>query len=64
MTQDGDLEEAQSGQAVTLTLTDEIDVSRGDILCDAKDPAGVADQFQVHLIWMGKTIFCPGAPTT
>lgn len=62
VTQDGDLEEAQSGQAVTLTLTDEIDVSRGDILCDAKDPAGVADQFQVHLIWMGEDHLLPGRP--
>jgi len=51
-TQDGDLPEAQAGQSVTLTLADEIDVSRGDLLVQASDPASVADQFEVSIVWM------------
>ena len=48
----GDLERAVPGQAVTLVLADEIDISRGDMIADAEHPPGVADQFAVHLIWM------------
>ena len=48
----GELERAVPGQAVTLVLADEIDISRGDIIADAEHPPGVADQFAVHLIWM------------
>jgi len=51
-THDGDLPEAQAGQSVTLTLADEIDVSRGDLLVQASDPASVADQFEVSIVWM------------
>src|SRR5580692_7904560 len=49
---DGDLEEAVAGQSVTLVLGDEIDVSRGDILCSDDQPAEIADQFEAHVIWM------------
>ena len=49
---DGDLPEAIAGQSVTITLTDEIDVSRGDLLCAGDDPAEVADQFEAHIVWM------------
>ena len=52
VTYDGDLDEAVAGQAVTLTLADEIDASRGDMIAAADDPPGVADQFEAHLIWM------------
>ena len=45
---DGDLDEAVAGQSVTLTLADEIDVSRGDVLAAADAPPGVADQFEAH----------------
>jgi bifunctional enzyme CysN/CysC len=52
VTYDGDLEEAAAGQAVTLTLTDEIDASRGDMIASAEDPPGVADQFEATVVWM------------
>jgi bifunctional enzyme CysN/CysC len=46
------LEQAQCGQAVTLTLDKEIDASRGDMIVSAKDPCEVSDQFEVELVWM------------
>jgi bifunctional enzyme CysN/CysC len=52
VTYDGDLDEAVAGQAVTLTLTDEIDASRGDMIAAAGDPPGVADQFEATVVWM------------
>jgi len=52
VTQDGNLQQAVAGQSVTLTLNDEIDISRGDMISSAEEPAGVADQFQATLIWM------------
>src|SRR5262245_33260831 len=48
----GNLDVARTGDAVTLTLYDEIDVARGDIVVAAKDRAQVADQFAAHLVWM------------
>ncbi|WP_084131571.1 sulfate adenylyltransferase subunit CysN, partial [Parafrankia colletiae] len=62
VTADGDLDEAVAGQSITLTLTDEIDVSRGDVLAAAVDPPGVADQFECHLVWMGTEPMLPGRP--
>src|SRR3546814_20241433 len=50
------------GQAVTLTLTDEIDASRGDIIAAASSPAEVADQFAAHLLWLGEQPLLPGRP--
>jgi bifunctional enzyme CysN/CysC len=52
VTYDGDLDLAHAGQSVTITLNDEIDVSRGDVLVAADDPSGVADQFQANVLWM------------
>ena len=52
VTADGDLDEAVREQSVTLTLADEVDVSRGDLLAAAEQPAVVASQFQAHLVWM------------
>ena len=52
VTYDGDLDEAVAGQAVTLTLADEIDASRGDMIAVAEDPPGVADQFEATVVWM------------
>jgi bifunctional enzyme CysN/CysC len=49
---DGDLDEAVAGQSVTLVLEDEIDVSRGDVLCADDDPAEIADQFEAQVMWM------------
>jgi bifunctional enzyme CysN/CysC len=62
VTHDGDLEEAVAGQSVTLALTDEIDVSRGDVLAAAAAPASVADQFQSTIIWMHDEPMLPGRP--
>jgi bifunctional enzyme CysN/CysC len=62
VTKDGDLPEAGAGRSVTLTLADEIDVSRGDVLCAAGDPAGVADQFETTLVWMAEEPMLPGRP--
>jgi bifunctional enzyme CysN/CysC len=52
VTYDCDLDEAVAGQAVTLTLSDEIDASRGDMIAAAEDPPGVADQFEATVVWM------------
>ncbi len=60
VTADGDLSEASAGEAVTLTLADEVDISRGDVLCAANDRAGVSDQFAAHLIWMSEEELLPG----
>ena len=62
VTHDGDLDQAVAGQSITLTLTDEIDVSRGDVLAAADSPAGVADQFQATIIWMHDEPMLPGRP--
>lgn len=60
VTADGDLETATAGDSVTLTLTDELDIARGDILCDPKNRPEVADQFAAHLFWMGDDKLLPG----
>jgi bifunctional enzyme CysN/CysC len=62
VTGDGDLPSAITGQAVTLTLEDEIDISRGDVIAAASSPAQVADQFAAHLLWMGEHALLPGRP--
>ncbi|MDQ3286888.1 MAG: sulfate adenylyltransferase subunit CysN [Pseudomonadota bacterium] len=62
VTADGDLDQAQAGQAITLTLADEIDISRGDLIASAQQPAQVADQFAAHLLWMGDQPLLPGRP--
>ncbi|EFC79137.1 sulfate adenylyltransferase subunit CysN [Parafrankia sp. EUN1f] len=62
VTADGDLPAAAAGQSVTLTLADEIDVSRGDVLTAADNPAEVADQFECHLVWMAGEPMLPGRP--
>ena len=54
------LDHARMDQAVTITLEDEIDISRGDIICRTDEPNEVADQFQAHLIWMDDTRLFPG----
>ena len=62
VTSDGDLSGALPGQAVTLTLTDEVDASRGDVIATAMNPPEVADQFAAHLIWMDAQPLLPGRP--
>jgi len=54
VTHAGDLASAVAGQAVTLTLADELDVARGDVIASAQHPPGVADQFEATIIWMGE----------
>jgi bifunctional enzyme CysN/CysC len=49
---DGDVSQAIAGQSITLTLADEIEISRGDVLTRADAPASVADQFEATVIWM------------
>ncbi|WP_193552504.1 MULTISPECIES: sulfate adenylyltransferase subunit CysN [Xanthomonas] len=58
----GDVASARAGQAVTLTLRDEIDISRGDIIAAIDDPPEVADQFAAHLLWMDDAALLPGRP--
>lgn len=60
VTMDGDLDEAIAGQAVTITLTDEIDISRGDMLVDPKKRPEFADQFEAEIIWMHDEALLPG----
>ncbi len=60
VTYDGDLQEAVTGDAVTLTLADEIDVVRGDVIADAEKPPSVADQLAARVIWMHHEAMLPG----
>ena len=60
VTQDGDLDVAQKDQSVTLTLRDEVDCSRGQIITAAKEPLEVSDQFETTLIWMEEEALTPG----
>jgi bifunctional enzyme CysN/CysC len=60
VTMDGDLPEAVAGQSVTLTLADEVDCSRGDVIATADNPPQVADQFQATIVWMAETPLLPG----
>jgi bifunctional enzyme CysN/CysC len=56
------LEAAVAGQSITITLTDEVDVSRGDVLATSESPPAVADQFQSTIIWMHDEPMLPGRP--
>jgi bifunctional enzyme CysN/CysC len=60
VTFDGDLEEGVSGQSVTLTLADEVDCSRGDVIAAAGDPPQAADQFEATIVWMADEEMLPG----
>lgn len=60
VTMDGDLQEAVAGQAVTLTLNEEIDISRGDLLAEPAARPTHADQFMAHLVWMHDEPLLPG----
>jgi bifunctional enzyme CysN/CysC len=62
VTFDGDLEQAVAGQSVTLTLRDEIDCSRGDVIAAAGDSVQTADQFKATIVWMEETELLPGRP--
>ncbi|GGK07812.1 sulfate adenylyltransferase subunit CysN [Pseudomonas matsuisoli] len=60
VTFEGELEQAGPGQAVTLTLEDEIDVSRGDMLVHADNRPQVTDNFEAMLVWMAEEPMLPG----
>jgi bifunctional enzyme CysN/CysC len=62
VTMDGDLDTAVSGQSITLTLADEIDISRGDVISSAAAPAEVANQFETTILWMNDEPMLPGRP--
>lgn len=55
-----DLDVAEAGEAVTLTLADQIDVARGDVIADPSLPPEVAAQFACHLLWLDDTALLPG----
>ena len=60
VTLDGDLPQAVAGQSVTLTLADEVDCSRGDVIAAADAPPEVADQFEATIVWMADEELLPG----
>jgi bifunctional enzyme CysN/CysC len=60
VTMDGDLDEAVAGQSVTVTLADEVDCSRGDVIAAAGDPPEAADQFEATIVWMADDEMLPG----
>lgn len=62
VTMDGDRPAARSGESITITLTDEIDASRGDVICAGADPVEVADQFECTVVWMADEALLPGRP--
>ena len=60
--QGGDLDRAVAGQSVTVTLADEVDCSRGDVIALADSPPQVADQFEATIVWMSDDAMLPGRP--
>ncbi|WP_323761776.1 sulfate adenylyltransferase subunit CysN [Maricaulis sp.] len=60
VTADGDLETATAGDAVTLVLNQEIDISRGDVLASAEQRPEVSDQFAAEILWMANDDLLPG----
>ncbi|WP_322060336.1 sulfate adenylyltransferase subunit CysN [Paraburkholderia sp. J63] len=62
ITASGEADTARCGEAVTLTLEDEIDISRGDVIARADAPPAVADQFEATLVWMNEEPMLPGRP--
>ena len=60
VTADGDIPFARPGDAVTLTLSEEIDVARGDVFARSEDRPEVVDQFAAHVLWMAEDAMLPG----
>jgi bifunctional enzyme CysN/CysC len=60
VTFDGDLDQAGQGEAVTLTLADEVECGRGEVICAAGEPLEVSDQFEATLVWMAEEPMLPG----
>ncbi|MHB1993054.1 adenylyl-sulfate kinase [Metallibacterium scheffleri] len=57
-----DVAQAQAGAAVTVTLAEDFDIARGDVIAAAAAPPEIADQFACHLLWMGEAPLLPGRP--
>ncbi len=57
---DKDVQGAVAGQAITVTLQDEIDIARGDVIAAVHDAPEVADQFAAHILWMDEAPLLPG----
>jgi bifunctional enzyme CysN/CysC len=62
VTIDGDLQEAVAGQSITVCFADEIDCSRGDVICAVQSAAQAADQFETTIVWMDDNEMLPGRP--
>ena len=60
VTSDGDLDRAGEGEAVTLVLEDEVEVSRGNMIVAPGARPEVADQFAAHLVWFAEHALIPG----
>lgn len=60
VTFDGDLEQAFAGEAITLVLKDEIDISRGDLLLDAGDTLPAVQRAAVDVVWMAEQPLAAG----
>jgi bifunctional enzyme CysN/CysC len=60
VTFDGELDEAVAGQSVTISLADEVDCSRGDVIAAAGDPPQASDQFSATFVWMNEEALKPG----
>ncbi|MFN4113932.1 MAG: sulfate adenylyltransferase subunit CysN [Sphingomonadaceae bacterium] len=56
----GDLAQGVAGQSVTVTLVDEVDCSRGDVIASAEDPPQASDQFEATLVWLSDEAMKPG----
>ena len=62
VTYNGDQQQAVAGDAVVLTLTDEVDISRGDVICADEQRPEISDQFQANVVWMSTKPMLPGRP--
>ncbi len=60
VTFDGDLQEAAAGEAITLVLKDEIDISRGDLLVDAQASLPAVQSASIDVVWMAEQPLTPG----
>ncbi len=60
VTADGELSQASAGRAITLTLTDQVDVSRGDVIAEPENRPTVAEQFAAHVLCMSDHPLLPG----
>jgi bifunctional enzyme CysN/CysC len=60
VTFDGSLEHAREGDAITLTFESDLDIARGDLLAEPRQPAEFVDQFAAHVIWMSDNPLVPG----